>query len=166
MQSPLRQCRRISRWISSMKTSTCWWSISPKEWSFTQPPATRTGHWSTPCCGTARAVFPALAVRFGPASSTALIRTPAACWWWPKTMPRTSASRSRWRSTVWNEPTIPLFTAALHRTKALWKRTLAAARRIAKKWRFTRPVSLTPSMPTRAIGYWSALVSLPCWSAA
>ena len=66
----------------------------------------------------------------------------------------------------WNEPTIPLFTAALHRTKALWKRTLAAARRIAKKWRFTRPVSLTPSMPTRAIGYWSALVSLPCWSAA
>ena len=43
---------------------------------------------------------------------------------------------------------------------------VAAARRIAKKWRFTRPVSLTPSMPTRAIGYWSALVSLPCWSAA
>ena len=84
----------------------------------------------------------------------------------PKTMPRTSASRSRWRSTVWNEPTIPLFTAALHRTKALWKQTLAAARRIAKKWRFIRPVSLTPSMPTRAIGYWSALVSLPCWSVA
>ena len=54
----------------------------------------------------------------------------------------------------------------LSQQMALWKRTLAAARRIAKKWRFTRPVSLTPSMPTRAIGYWSALVSLPCWSAA
>ena len=52
------------------------------------------------CCGTARAVFPVLAARSAPASSTALIRTPAVCWWWQRTTPPTSGFPSRWRCTA------------------------------------------------------------------
>ena len=44
--------------------------------------------------------FPALAARSAPASSTASIRTPAACWWWQRTTLPTSAFPSRWRCTA------------------------------------------------------------------
>ena len=47
-----------------------------------------------------KAVFPALAARSAPASSTASIRTPAACWWWQRTTPPTSVFPSRWRCTA------------------------------------------------------------------
>ena len=38
--------------------------------------------------------------------------------------------------------------------------------RTAKKWRSTRQMSPTPSMPTPAIRYWSASAASPCWNAA
>ena len=68
-----------------------------------------------------------------PASSTASTRTPAACWWWRKMTPPTSACPSRWRSTAWSAPTRPLSTAALRRTRALWKQIWAAQRPTARK---------------------------------
>ena len=92
---------------SSMRMRTFWWSTSPKGWSSTRLPATRTAPWSTLCSGTARAAFPALAARSGPASSTASIRTPAVCWWWQRMIQPTSAFPSRWQCTAWSGPTIP-----------------------------------------------------------
>ena len=55
---------------------------------------------------------------------------------------------------------------AVRRTRALWKRTSAAARSTAKKWRSTRQMSPTPSMPTPAIRCWSGWGSSPCWNVA
>ena len=59
------------------------------------------------CSGTARAASQASAARYAPASSTASIRTPAACWWWQRTTLPTSAFPSRWQCTAWSGPTIP-----------------------------------------------------------
>ena len=42
---PIEPCRRTSRWRSSMRTSICWWSTSPRAWWCTRLPATRTAHW-------------------------------------------------------------------------------------------------------------------------
>lgn len=75
---------------------------------------------------------PVSAARFAPASCTASIRTPADCWWWQRTMQRTSAFPSRWRCTVWSARIAPSCTAALHKMRALWKAIWAAARPTAK----------------------------------
>ena len=166
MQSPSRLCRRRSRWTSSMRMHTFWWSTSPKGWSSTRLPATRTAPWSTLCSGTARAAFPALAARSGPASSTASIRTPAVCWWWQRMMQPTSAFPSRWQCTAWSGPTIPSSMAALPRMRALWRATWAAARPTARRWRSIRPVSPTQSTPIPATRCWNGWASSRCWSAA
>ena len=166
MQSPSRLCRRRSRWTSSMRMHTFWWSTSPKGWSSTRLPATQTAPWSTLYSGTARAAFPALAARSGPASSTALIRTPAACWWWQRMMQPISAFPSRWRCTALSGPIIPSSMAALPRMRVLWRATWAAARPTARRWRSIRPVSLTQSTPIPATRCWNGWASSRCWSAA
>ena len=66
-----------------------WWSTSPKGWSSTRLPATRTAPWSMHCCGTVRDGCPASAGPSAPALCIALIRIPVAFWSLQKRTPPT-----------------------------------------------------------------------------